>query len=213
MNSLKFKILLKNLCEVRLRNLLTVIRFNQSCDGVFIPHGKCYIGKFSSSKINIKEGIFFLNRNMRKPEPYTSVLKLSQNSEINVASDFSIYSGHHIILMENAKLNLGSGYINRNARIHCFKEITIGNNVAISEHVTIWDTDAHQIIGKEHFMTQPVKIGNHVWIGANVTILKGVTIGDGAVIAAGSVVTKAVPPGTLVGGVPAQLLKETIEWK
>jgi acetyltransferase-like isoleucine patch superfamily enzyme len=53
----------------------------------------------------------------------------------------------------------------------------------------------------------PVNIGNKVWIGANATILPGVTIGDGAIVAAGAVVTKDVVPKTLVGGVPARLIK------
>ena len=43
--------------------------------------------------------------------------------------------------------------------------------------------------------------------GANVTVLPGVTIGDGAIIAAGAVVTKDVPPNTIVGGVPAKVMK------
>lgn len=50
-------------------------------------------------------------------------------------------------------------------------------------------------------------IGNDVWIGAKVVINRGVTIGDGAVIAAGSVVTKDVPPYSIVGGVPAKVIK------
>lgn len=52
-----------------------------------------------------------------------------------------------------------------------------------------------------------VTIGNDVWIGGNVIILRGVTIGDGAIIAAGSVVTKDVEPYTIVGGIPAKLIK------
>lgn len=54
----------------------------------------------------------------------------------------------------------------------------------------------------------PVKICSKVWIGANVTILPGVTIGYGAIVAAGAVVTKDVQPLTIVGGVPARIIKE-----
>ncbi len=53
----------------------------------------------------------------------------------------------------------------------------------------------------------PIKIGNDVWIGQNVIILPGVTIHDGAVCAAGAVVTKDVPPYTIVAGVPAKPIK------
>ncbi len=54
----------------------------------------------------------------------------------------------------------------------------------------------------------PIHIGNRVWIGAGAIITRGVTIGDGAVIAAGAVVTKDVEENTIVGGVPAKLIKK-----
>jgi maltose O-acetyltransferase len=57
-------------------------------------------------------------------------------------------------------------------------------------------------------MPKPVKIEDDVWIGGNATIVPGVTIGEEAVVAAGSVVTKDVPPKTLVGGNPAKVIKE-----
>lgn len=62
-----------------------------------------------------------------------------------------------------------------------------------------------------------VKIGNDVWVGARTTILQGVTIGDGAIVAAGAVVTKDVPPYSIVGGIPAKVLRyrfsdEDINW-
>ena len=53
-----------------------------------------------------------------------------------------------------------------------------------------------------------VKIGNDVWIGHGVTVLAGVTVGDGAVLAAGAVVARDVAPYTIVGGVPARMIKE-----
>ena len=52
-----------------------------------------------------------------------------------------------------------------------------------------------------------IHIGKNVWIGAHTTILPGVTIGEGAVVAAGAVVTKDVPDHTIVGGVPAKVIK------
>ena len=59
--------------------------------------------------------------------------------------------------------------------------------------------------------TDECTIGNDVWIGANACILRGVTVGDGAVIAAGAVVTKDVPPYTIVGGIPAKPLKKRFD--
>ena len=53
-----------------------------------------------------------------------------------------------------------------------------------------------------------VIIGNNVWIGDKVAILSGVTIGDGAIIASNAVVTKDVPPYSVVGGVPAKIIKQ-----
>lgn len=85
-------------------------------------------------------------------------------------------------------------------------------NVVISENVTIRDSDNHILNDNTDKITQPIIIGNHVWIGMNVTILKGVSIGDGAVIAAGSLVAKDVPPNTLVAGVPARIIKNDVQW-
>ena len=53
----------------------------------------------------------------------------------------------------------------------------------------------------------PIIIGNNVWIGASVTVVPGVTIGDNAIIAAGAVVTKDVEANTIVGGVPAKVIR------
>ena len=141
------------------------------------------------------------------------ILKMYENSEINVENHFVIYAPFHIVINQNAKLNLGSGYINRNAKIRCLEEITFGKNVAIGEDFTILDSDAHIIKGKENETTQTTVIGDNVWIGINVTVLKGVHIGEGAVIAAGAVVTRNIPMGVLAGGVPAKVIRENIEWR
>ena len=92
------------------------------------------------------------------------------------------------------------------------KQITIGDDTAIGDRSTI---TAHGCIPtqtplKEIYplTVKPVNIGNRVWIMPNVTIIYGVTIGDEAVVATGAVVTRDVPPRTLVAGVPAKIIKQ-----
>ena len=88
--------------------------------------------------------------------------------------------------------------------------ITIGNHVTIGHHVTII-TDTHDYSDPRHRggarRSLPVTIEDGVWVAAQVTILPGVTLGHGSVVAAGAVVLRDVPPDTLVGGVPARVLK------
>ncbi len=135
-----------------------------------------------------------------------SQLVLRSGARLKVRDKFKIYSGHSIWVNHNACLYLGSGYINNNLRLSCFKRINIGKNVAISENVTIWDSDCH--CTGSNIKTAPISIEDNVWIGLNSVILKGVTIGEGAVIAAGSVVNRDVPPYSLAAGVPATVKKK-----
>lgn len=163
-----------------------------------------------SAKINIKDRfVFNMCWDGRQNQPGT--LTVGKNAELNV-DYFRSYGGAYISVAPNAKLTLGSGFINNNSKISCFKKITVGEGVKISEDVLIRDSDNHTIIGGKE-KTAPIHIGNHVWIGAKAIILKGVTIGNGAVIAAGAVVTKDVPANALVGGVPAKIIKENISWE
>jgi acetyltransferase-like isoleucine patch superfamily enzyme len=195
------------------------ILVNLTCKGrrqpnsLIVYKGNYALSTHRSATINIEKGNLNLNQFMRVKEPFFGMLEMQENAVINVKDHFSIHTGGHIIMLKNAVLNLGSGYINRNVRIRCYEKISIGENVAISENVTIWDSDAHQIIGSTSSTTKPINIGNHVWIGNNVTILKGVTIGDGAVIAAGSVVNKDIPENCLAGGVPAKIIKTNVNWQ
>jgi len=99
--------------------------------------------------------------------------------------------------------------------IGCSGYIEIGNNVIISPRVSIYAEnhlyDRMDIPIKEQGVKKlHVKIEDDCWIAANSIILAGVTIGKGSVVAAGSVVTKNVPPNSIVAGVPAIIIKQRI---
>lgn len=177
--------------------------------------GKITFNIDKTSKINIKDGHFAINRYLRTHDGASGCLEMGKNSTVNVDRSFFIHSGCDVVLLENSELNLGSGYINKNCQIRCHHKISIGHGVAIAENVYIRDNDSHELItsGNYKIKSSDIKIGNHVWIGANVTILKGVSIGDGSIVAAGSVVTKSIPESCLAAGVPAKVIKENVEWK
>ena len=87
--------------------------------------------------------------------------------------------------------------------------ITIGDGTLVGPKTVIATLNHHMNPNKRaNLFPKRVVIGKNVWIGANVTILPGVTIGDGAIIAAGAVVNKNVEANTVVGGVPAKLIKQ-----
>lgn len=86
--------------------------------------------------------------------------------------------------------------------------VTIGDGCQIGHNV-VFATLNHGLSPEDRQNTYPAPIvlGRNVWVGSNATILQGVTVGDNAVIAAGAVVTKDVEPATIVGGVPAKVIR------
>jgi maltose O-acetyltransferase len=94
--------------------------------------------------------------------------------------------------------------INRDCCLDARGPVRIGHNASISPYVTILTTQ--HLMNHPEFPTETrgVIIGDYAWIGVRAIIMPGVTLGEGAVVAAGAVVTKDVPPYTVVGGVPAR---------
>lgn len=102
-------------------------------------------------------------------------------------------------------------FINMGCSFQDWGGITIGDDCLIGHNCTICTVNHSKDPNHRGDMyCMPVVIENKVWVGANVTILPGVTIGEGAIVAAGAVVSKDVAPKTIVGGIPAKVIK-TIE--
>lgn len=166
----------------------------------------------SGASVVLKDRLITGVKQVKKSKPETRIL-LERNSLLKVDGKFSIYANSYIRIIENGKLILHGGFVNENVQITAADVIEIGLDATIGRDVVIRSYDGHTICEKGYKKSAPIKIGNHVWIGQGATILKGVTIGDGAVIAAGALVTKDVPAKSVVGGVPAKILRENIKWE
>lgn len=109
--------------------------------------------------------------------------------------------GKNTVLAERVFINMGCKFQDQGG-IFIDEGALIGHNVVLATLNHDLDPEKRQSMNYA-----PIRIGKNVWIGANATVLAGVTIGNGAIVAAGAVVTKDVEANTVVGGVPAKLIK------
>ena len=103
-------------------------------------------------------------------------------------------------------------FINMGCKFQDQGGIFIGDGVLIGHNVVL--ATLNHAMSPSHRSTMvpaPIHIGKNVWIGSNATVLAGVTIGNGAIVAAGAVVTRDVPENTIVGGVPARVMRHLSE--
>lgn len=136
----------------------------------------------------------------------------------------SIVEGSLVCERDGASIVIGRNTFIGNSILASATKIEIGDDVLISWGCNIVDHNSHALGWKQRSQdvrdwyhntkdwtdvsVKPVKIGNKCWLGLNVIVLKGVEIGEGAVVAAGSVVTKSVPPWSVVAGNPARVIRE-----
>lgn len=179
----------------------------KSCNGLFFRGRGCKISYYH--KINLGRSAYF-----------------GDNVRINALCKESIVIGNNFSLHRNSIIdctgvlgNLGEGLIigdnvgiSFNCLIQVRGKIIIGNNVIIGPNVSLIAenhlySDLQKPINEQSVSRVGITICDGVWIGAGVTVLDGVNVGAGSIIAAGAIVNKDVPPFSIVGGIPAKILK------
>lgn len=176
-------------------------------------------------EINKSSVINSLNFDIRQNSSIGKRIFIGENSMVECTLTFEKDTG---LIRIGDRTYIGGG-----TQLISINKIEIGKDVTIAWGCTIYDHNSHSIYWNErkndtlqsirdynetgnfiinkdwsNVKSAPIKICDKVWIGFDVVILKGVTIGEGAVVGARSVVTKDVPPYTVVGGNPAHILKK-----
>ena len=146
-----------------------------------------------------------LNNTYHTPEEIRIII--AKLTEKPIDETFNLFPPFYTDCGKN--LHIGKNvFINSGCRFQDQGGITIGDGTLIGHQVVLATLNHElnpQTRGTIHPL--PISIGKNVWIGANATVLPGVRIGDGAIIAAGAVVSKDVEVNTIVGGVPAKVMK------
>jgi galactoside O-acetyltransferase len=144
-----------------------------------------------------------------------------------------VLSGAFVFESSNGQVTIGNDVFIGGASFICRDSIQIGDQVTMAWGITLYDHNSHSlnkrdraedmrrwyeatVKGVSPYLTKdwskvaskPIVIENHAWLGFDVLVLKGVRVGEGAVVAAKSVVTKDVPPGTIVAGNPAEVVRK-----
>ena len=146
-----------------------------------------------------------INNEFHTPDEIQELFAKLTNSELNetlnVIPPFNTDFGKNIHIGQRV-------FINSGCKMQDQGGIYIGNDVLIGHNACLLTLN-HEMEpeNRADMHPKPIHIEDKAWLGSNVTVLPGVTIGEGAIVAAGAVVTKDVESNTIVGGVPAKIIK------
>ncbi|WP_104111801.1 DapH/DapD/GlmU-related protein [Arthrobacter sp. N199823] len=180
-----------------LEKLLTALNAGESIPGGSPHHAAMHAASQEALRITAE-----LNGQYHSPDEVRSLMSEVTGSQVpqsfTLFPPFSADFGKNIRFGENVFLNSGCRFQDQGG-------IDIGAGSLIGHNAVI-TTLNHDMLPSRRADMHPARvvIGEGVWFGANVTVLPGVSIGDGAVVGAGAVVTKDVPAGAVVVGVPAK---------
>lgn len=151
-------------------------------------------------KSYVKRSVFSLNKRL-----------VGGGKKRVIAWPYIIKGVENLFFSDNVNIGPGATIYSTAAKLIIKEHVIIGPNLTIitGDHMPIIGRYIDTVTAgeKQPEYDQNVIIESNVWIGCNVTILKGVTIGRGSIVAAGAVVAKSCPPYSVIGGVPAKIIK------
>lgn len=164
----------------------------------------------NENKVVLEKGAILLN----------SLVRISGNNNTVVLKANSYVSGAELWVENNGcELRIGERtFIGHHSHLACTEDgskLVVGGNGMISSYVQIRTGDSHSILdmeGNRINHAQSVLIGAHCWIGEGAKVLKGVTLEGDDVVSTGAIVTKSFGKNVLLGGIPAKVIKENINW-
>lgn len=162
---------------------------------------KCFLYKF----------IYFNRIEFENIPKFNSSVKIAvkKGSKLVIKKGFRARNNVSFRLYDNSKVAIGSDcFFNDGCSINARCKISIGNNFKAGHNVILLDNDHDYKNNIDEYITEPIEIGNNVWIGANTIVLKGVKIGNNSVIAAGSIVRKDIPDNTLYFNETVEIMKK-----
>ena len=149
-----------------------------------------------------------------------SLVKISGNNNEVVLRANSYVSGAELwVENDGCLLEIGGGtFVGHHSHLACTEDgskLQVGRDGMISSYVQVRTGDSHSIVdmeGNRINKAQSVMIGDHCWIGEGSKILKGVTLEGDDIVSTGAIVTKSFGRNVLLGGIPAKVLKENVNW-
>jgi acetyltransferase-like isoleucine patch superfamily enzyme len=179
--------------------------FERLKNGDTLSSSDTEIYKLREACYDTKKLIIQMN-NSSDPAEIRDLLSQITGSEID--KSVAVFTPLYINYGKNTKIGKNV-FINFDCVILDLGGITIEDNVQIAPKVSLL-SEGHPVspVNRQSLMVGYIRIKKNAWIGANVTILQGVTIGENSIVAAGAVVSRDVPDNTIVGGIPAKIIKQ-----
>lgn len=165
----------------------------------------------------LRKNFFFGDCGSVGLQEFKGGLYLDEGAKLFMKAMCVIGQGTVLRCDENATIELGENFCcNKNCYLRSSEKIIFGDGCFLGWNVQLNTDDGHVVEygGKTSKQKSSIIIGNHVWMTSNTIVTKDVNIADGCVIAQGAIVTKSiVDSDTLVGGIPAKVIKSNIKWE